>query len=60
MSSSSCFFFFFQHVYLCALYVLGADRGQKRALDSPELELQIIASYHVGAGSQTPVLSLSL
>lgn len=33
--------------------------GQKRALGSPELELQMIVSRHVGAGSGTWILCKS-
>jgi len=29
----------------------GAQRGQKRASDPLKLELQVIASHHVGAGN---------
>jgi hypothetical protein len=43
------------HVWLCTLCVQ-ARGGQKRALDPLELELQMVASHHVGAGNQTLVL----
>lgn len=37
-------------VYLCMMYhcVPSVHEGQKKALDSPQLELQL--SHHVGAG----------
>ena len=42
------------------MYVLGvvhiAQEGQKRALDPLGLELQMVVSYHVGAGNQIWVL----
>jgi hypothetical protein len=31
-------------------------KGKKRALDAPELELQMLVSYHPDAGNQTQVL----
>lgn len=37
------------HTCLCTIYVPGAYKGQKRMLDSLELELQVVGSYHVGA-----------
>lgn len=36
------------HVCLCVTYVPEAIRDQKRVLNSMELELQTIVSYHVG------------
>lgn len=36
--------------------VFSAQRGQKRALDAPELELQTEMNCHVGAGNQVKVL----
>lgn len=39
------------HEWLCAMGVSGAPGDQKRALDTPELELWIIVSYHVGTES---------
>ena len=33
----------------CATFMLDVLRGQKRALDSLELELQMVVSHHVGA-----------
>lgn len=35
---------------ICAPYVRGAGGNQKRALDTLKLELQMIASCHVGSG----------
>ena len=54
VSSSSSFYFMFyvceclacMHVYVP--HVCSAHRGQKRALDPLELELQEVVSYHVG------------
>lgn len=37
-------------------WVLGASEGQKKTLDPPELELQMVLSHHVGDGNQTRVL----
>ena len=39
--------------------VPGAFGGQKIVLDPLELELQMLGSYHVGAGTQTQVLCSS-
>lgn len=41
---------------MCIMYVLGASRSQKRALNHLQLEEQIIGSCHVDAGYQTQVL----
>jgi hypothetical protein len=41
------------HVCLCIMFVSGVHRGQKRVSDLLELELEIVASCHVGAGNQT-------
>lgn len=41
------------HAYL---YLLCAQGGKKRALDTLELKLQMSASSHVGAGSQAQFL----
>lgn len=38
---------------VCAVCVPGAHGVQKRTKEALELELQIIVSLHVGAGSQT-------
>lgn len=40
----------------CIEHGSGADRGQERVLDLLDLELRMIVSHHVGAGSQTWVL----
>lgn len=37
--------------------ILDSHRGQKRALHRVELELQMVASWHMGPGNQTWVLS---
>ena len=37
-------------ICLCTMCMPGACRGQKRALDSLELELQRTVHYHLGAG----------
>lgn len=34
---------------LCTTFMLGVLRGQKRVLDSLELDLQMAVSHHVGA-----------
>jgi hypothetical protein len=47
-----CVWLFCLHVYLCTMYVPGAQGGQKRALDSLELKLQTVVSHSVGAGTQ--------
>lgn len=36
-------------MYVCAPYTYGEYRGQKRASDHLELELQTTVSYHVNA-----------
>jgi hypothetical protein len=38
-------------VWLCTIHVPGACGGQKRALDLPELQLQMVVSLRVGAGN---------
>ena len=40
---------------MCTMYVVGAHRGQKRASDSLEVELQMVVNYQAGAGKQTQV-----
>lgn len=35
------------------MYMPGAYGSQKRALDSWELDLQMIVKYHMGAGNQS-------
>lgn len=40
------------HVYLCNICVPGTHKGQQKASDLLELELQTIMSHYVGAGSQ--------
>lgn len=47
------------YVYVCAVCGPGAFRGCKRALDSLELEFQMIVSHHVGPGDRTQVLCKS-
>lgn len=39
--------------YLCLKCVPGTSKGQWRTLDTPELEMQVIASHRVGAGNQS-------
>ena len=39
-------------VSACMFYMSGAYRGQKRALDPLELELQTVVNCHMGAGNQ--------
>lgn len=43
--------FFLLHTCLWATFVYGALDGQKRTLDPLKLELQMVLSYHVGAGN---------
>lgn len=45
-----CVGVFCLHAYLHTTHVSGAHRGPKRALDPLELELQMVACQHVGAG----------
>ena len=40
------------HVYLCNICVPSTHKGQQKAPDPLELELQTIVSLYVGAGSQ--------
>ena len=40
-------------MHVCALCAFSAHRGQKRALAPLELELQMLASRHVGAVNLT-------
>ena len=35
----------------CTMHVPGANRGQKRVSDALELELQVVVSLYVGAGT---------
>lgn len=47
----------FASMHICVLCtLLSILRGQKRALDTLELELQMAVSHYVGAGNQTLVL----
>lgn len=39
--------------YVCAPCACGAHRGQKMASDPLGVELQMVVSFHVGAGNQT-------
>lgn len=39
-------------MYAGAPHMYSAHGGKKRALDPLELELQLVVSYHVGAGVQ--------
>lgn len=44
-------------MYVCIpLVCLVVYRGQKNASDTVELELEMVANYHVAAGNQTQVL----
>lgn len=45
----------FASMYRCTSHACSAHRGQERAFDSLGLELQLVVSRHVGAGS---ILSL--
>jgi hypothetical protein len=44
---------------VCALHVYSAQGDQKRVSDPLGLNLQIVVSHHVGAGTQTLVPSKS-
>jgi hypothetical protein len=44
--------------YLCTLPTSGALRGQKRALDTQDLELQTVVSYQVSAENQSMLCPL--
>ena len=41
------------HVCICTTFLLGAHGGQKRVLDSLEIELWVVINHCVGAGNQT-------
>lgn len=45
-------------ICLCTTYVLEVCRGQKSVSEPLELELETVASHHVGAGKRTWVLLL--
>ena len=49
----------FACMYLCTSWMPGAHRGQKKALDLRELELQMVVSFQVGAKNRTWVLCKS-
>ena len=49
-------FFACRYVCMCPMHMFGGLRGQKKAWDSLELELQMLVSCHVGAGNQTWIL----
>lgn len=38
---------------MCTKYKAAAPECQKRVLDGQELELQMVVSYHSGAGNET-------
>lgn len=42
-------------VCICTIYMLGASRGQKRALEPLNLGLRMVVSHRVGTGNHTPV-----
>lgn len=44
-------------MYAGAPHVCSAHGGEKRALDPLEQELQLVVSYHVGAGVQKEPVS---
>lgn len=43
-------------MYVCMMCVLGTLGGQKRALDSLELKLQMVVIHHMGARNQAQIL----
>lgn len=44
------------HVDMCTMCVPGACGGQRKVLDPPELELQVVVSHDIGAGDSTQIL----
>lgn len=44
-------------MYVCASHVCGARRGQKRASDLLELQLQMVVNCHVGTGTSARAAS---
>jgi hypothetical protein len=44
------------HVCLCAICMPSSTQGQKRESDPLGLELQMVLSFHMGAGNQISVL----
>lgn len=53
---SVCLWVLCLRMNLSTTSVLGAYRGQKRAVNLLEMGLQMGMTHHVGAGNQTPVL----
>jgi hypothetical protein len=43
------------HVCICTTCLLGTCRGQMRALDSLELEVETVVSHYAGARNKTQV-----
>lgn len=42
-----------RRIYICIPHTCTSRRGQKRALDPMEPEIQVVVSYHVGASIPT-------
>lgn len=49
-TKSLCLWVFFLHVYVCTMYVLRAQGGQKRVLDPWDWNYTVV-SYPVGSGN---------
>jgi hypothetical protein len=45
------------YIYVCAIYVPGVLKGQKRAMDTLELELLDIVSPFMGSRNLTQIFS---
>lgn len=41
------------NMYMHHMHAMPAYEGQKRELDSVELEVEMVARHHVGTGNQT-------
>lgn len=41
---------YFSSLYVCATCIYRVTRGLTISLDSVEMELQVVANYHVGTG----------
>jgi hypothetical protein len=44
------------NICLCTKHMPDTHKGQKRALDTLGLKLQMVVNHHVGKGNQIPVL----
>lgn len=48
-----CVWVFCLHARLCTMCLFDHNRGQKKVLNTLELELQVFVGHHVGARNQT-------